>query len=311
MSRDTYSYDPQDRTETPATRTRRTEVARRSRSGQDRPLPPQPAQEISRSDSQQRSSEDVPRDQARRAYYVRDHAYLLRPSEVASLTDIGTFRVIAPDDLAKHVYTGDRDRMEGDIRRLKAQSLVTENTVAISGRKAFRVLTLTKAGKRLVRSANHVDENQALYHGLRKPREVKHDAALYRLYQKEAARIRNTGGTPTRVVLDYELKRDLNRDLARLDRTHENTEALEGIAEKHGLSVVDGKITVPDLRIEYHDANLEPQQVDLELATDHYRPRGLAAKSKAGFSLYSSAEDAPRLRRILNDQELTAKILSL
>jgi hypothetical protein len=310
MSRDTYSYDPQDRTET-AAGTRRSQAARRSRSAQVRPLPPKPAQEISRPESHQRSSEGAARDEARRAYYLRDHAYLLRPSEVASLTDIGTFRVVAPDDLAKHVYAGDRDRMESDLRRLKAQSLVTESTVAISGRKAFRVLTLTKTGKRLVRSTNHMDENQALYHGLRKPREVKHDAALYRLYQKEAARIQNAGGTPTRVVLDYELKRNLNRDLAALGANHDNTEALGRIAEKHGLSVVDGKIPVPDLRIEYHDANLEPQQVDLELATDHYRPRGLAAKAKAGFSLYSSAEDAPRLRRILNDQELTAKILSL
>jgi len=51
--------------------------------------------------------------------------------------------------------------------------------------------------------------------------------------------------------------------------------------------------------------------VDLELATRHYRPRGLAAKAKAGFSLYSRPEDASRLRRILNDQDLTAGILAL
>ena len=49
-----------------------------------------------------------------------------------------------------------------------------------------------------------------------KPREVKHDADLYRLYQKEAARIERGGGRPVRVLLDYELKRNLNRDLAQL-----------------------------------------------------------------------------------------------
>jgi len=311
MSRDTYSYDPQDRTEAPATGTRRSEAARRSRREQIGAPHPQPERLIRRSESRERSSDDVTRDQARRAYYVRDRAYLLRPSEVESLTDIGTFRVVAPDDLAKHVYAGDRKRMESDIRHLKAESLLTEHNLETSGRKGFRVLTLTKAGKRLVRGTHQVDENQTLYHGLRKPREAKHDADLYRLYQKEVSRIREAGGTPTRVVLDYELKRDLNRDLAALGRNRADTEALDQIAQKHGLSVVDGKIPVPDLRIEYHDANLEPQQVDLELATDHYRPRGLAGKAKAGFSLYSAAEDAPRLRRILNDQELTAKILSL
>jgi hypothetical protein len=65
------------------------------------------------------------------------------------------------------------------------------------------------------------------------------------------------------------------------------------------------------MRIEYQTAELELQRVDLELATRHYRPLGLAAKAKAGFSLYSHREDASRLRRILDEQELTARILTL
>jgi hypothetical protein len=65
------------------------------------------------------------------------------------------------------------------------------------------------------------------------------------------------------------------------------------------------------MRIEYQTAELELRRVDLELATRHYRPRGVTTKAKAGFSLYSLREDASRLRRILDEQELTARILTL
>jgi selenocysteine lyase/cysteine desulfurase len=51
--------------------------------------------------------------------------------------------------------------------------------------------------------------------------------------------------------------------------------------------------------------------VDLELATGHYRGRNLAEKVRAGFSLYAHADDVSKLRRILDQRELTAEILSL
>jgi hypothetical protein len=75
--------------------------------------------------------------------------------------------------------------------------------------------------------------------------------------------------------------------------------------------MVNGKIPLPDLRIEYETAELEVRHVDLELATRDYRPRGLADKAKAGFSLYCRPEDATRLRRVLDEREITSGILSL
>jgi hypothetical protein len=74
---------------------------------------------------------------------------------------------------------------------------------------------------------------------------------------------------------------------------------------------VNGKIPVPDLRIEYETADLEIRQIDLELATREYRPKALAEKAAAGFALYSRSEDALRLRRILDERELTAGLLTL
>jgi hypothetical protein len=48
----------------------------------------------------------------------------------------------------------------------------------------------------------------------------------------------------------------------------------------------------------------------LELATGHYRGRDLAEKVRAGLSIYAHEEDASKLRRVLDQHELT-EILSL
>jgi hypothetical protein len=52
-------------------------------------------------------------------------------------------------------------------------------------------------------------------------------------------------------------------------------------------------------------------RVDLELTTQHYRPRQLTEKARAGFSFYVPRGEADRLRRVLDRRELTAEILSL
>jgi DNA-binding PadR family transcriptional regulator len=235
----------------------------------------------------------------------------LRESEVRSLAELGRFRIVAPADLAKHSYDGDSARMERDLRRLERQGLVTEKTLEISGKKILRVAALTKSGKKVLSATDHLPDDQTIYDGIAKPREAKHDADLYRMYHKEAERIEREGGKPVRVLLDYELKRDLNRDLAKLEAEKDNQDAKERIAERHGLRTVDGKIPVPDMRIEYETADLELRQKNLELATQHYRPKGLAEKAKAGFSFYSQVEDAPRLRRVLDNHDITGEILAL
>jgi hypothetical protein len=311
MSRDFHPYDPQD------TRDgfRRTPGHHRGSEGRHNPsgrgsggwsLPDRQQPEAREHRLLKPDREDSPR-----AYYLRDREYLLRESDLHTLAEVGRFRVVAPRDLAKYGYAGDNARMERDIRRLKEQSLLTEKTLEISGRKTLRIVTLTKQGAKLLRSTNRIADEQEIYHGLRKPKEAKHDADLYRLYQKEAARVEHAGGRLLRVILDYELKRDLNRDLEALGPQNNDPEIKQAVAEQHHLPVVNGKVQLPDLRIEYENAHGELDRIDAELATRHYRPQGLAAKARAGFSLYSHPQDASRLRRILNDQDLTAGILSL
>ena len=314
MSRDAFSYDPQDAGETRDTSPRRSSRQQNSAPPGARysrnPAPEAPGRGDGSEVREQRPTRDA-RSDSPRPYYVRDRAYLLRDSEMHSLKEIGKFRVIPVSDLAKYAYGGNRQRMEKDIRALARQSLLRDKTLEISQKKTLRIVTLTKAGHRLLKKTKQVPDNQPIYYGLVKPREVKHDADLYRLYQKEAARIERAGGHPVRVLLDYELKRTLNRDLALLGADRNDPDRKTEVAEKHHLHVVNGKIPVPDLRVEYENPELELRHVDLELATRDYRPRAMAEKASAGFSLYGRSEDASRLRRVLDEREITAGILTL
>ena len=77
------------------------------------------------------------------------------------------------------------------------------------------------------------------------------------------------------------------------------------------MRVVNGRVVVPDLQIEYENAEGQLDRVNLELATKNYRAGQLQAKAQAGFTLYAAAQDSDRLRRVLNDREITAEILNL
>lgn len=245
------------------------------------------------------------------AYYLRDRTYLLRESEFSTLVEIGKFRVINSNDLTQFGYAGDAKRLNHDVRHLVQQGLIAVRSTKTGTREKEGLLVLTKKAKRLLMQSGRLPQGQAIYHGFVKPREARHDAALYRLYQRESARIESAGGRPLRVALDYELKRNLHRELAQLGDQGQTHEARERVAEKQGLVLVNDKVQVPDLRLEYETADHEQRHVDLELATRNYRPRALAQKAKAGFSIYAPREDASKLRRIFDESELTARIFAL
>jgi hypothetical protein len=238
--------------------------------------------------------------------YERDRGYRLRESEIRTLVDLGKFRVVDAADLADLAYAGQREQMQNDLRHLLRQGLVQKGVFAGPEETARELLTLSKRGQRLLRSNRMVPGDQSIYSGFVKPRDANHDANLYRLYHKELTRILNEGGRNPRVILDFELKRKINRHIARLGR-----EARPEIARNHGLRVVRGRIPVPDVRIEYEKPNGEMARVDLELITEHYRGPSLNDKVQAGFSLYTPRGEGDRLRRVLDAQELTAEIFSL
>jgi len=243
----------------------------------------------------------------------RDKSYSLRPSEIHTLTEVGKFRVVGVDDLATFAYNGHRDRVQSDVRNLARQGLIEQRGTSPLKRESRRVLTLTGQGQRLIRRHGLVQEDQTIYSGLVKPKEAEHDTDLYRMYHKAADEIERKGGKLLVVQLDYELKEKLYQRLGRAQaRGRGETQRLkETFARDLQLPVVQGKVSFPDLRIEYATQENETARLDLELATRHYHAGHIAEKARAGFQLYARPQDTAGLRRVRDEHEITAVILSL
>lgn len=254
-----------------------------------------------------------PQGPTREKYVDRDRNYSLRPSEIHTLTEVGKFRVVSVEDVTKFNYAGDRSRMESDLRNLKEQGLVVERGTSALKKESRQVLTLTKQGQHLIRRHGFLPEDQAIYSGLVKPKEADHDADLYRMYQKAADEIERKGGRVLQVQLDYELKGNLYQRLGRAQAQADGeTERLKAaFARELQLPVLQGKVSFPDLRIEYETQEVEIARMDLELATRHYHAGHLAEKARAGFQLYARPEDTAGLRRVRDEREITLAILSL
>jgi hypothetical protein len=249
-----------------------------------------------------------------RSHYAdRDRTYALRRSEIHALTEVGKFRVVGVDDLATFVYNGDRERMRSDLRNLSRQGLIEHRGTSPLKKESRRVLTPTERGERLIRRHGFVPEDQAIYSGLVKPKEAEHDTDLYRMYHKAAVEIERKGGKVLGVQLDYELKEKLYERLGRAQARGEGeTQRLkETFARDLQLPVVHGKVSFPDLRIEYATQENEIARLDLELATRHYHAGHIAEKARAGFQLYARPQDTAGLRRVRDEHEITAAILSL
>lgn len=246
---------------------------------------------------------------------LRGHTYRLSSTELAALHDIGRFRTLNIEDLAQYGYQGHEEAMRRDLRSLKDHFLIELRTAPV-GRHGGKVsiVALTKAGRVVAEKARaRTGSRQKLYRGFVKPREARHDAAIYRMYQAEREKIEKAGGQIRRIVLDYELKQKVYSPLAKAKKLAptEYARRQRQVAEANGLKVVRGKIPLPDLRIEYETASGEVASIDLELATAHYRPSHMSDKAAAGFKFYAADGSGAHLSRVLEEREITASIFSL
>ncbi|MGI9072757.1 MAG: hypothetical protein ACR2JB_15930 [Bryobacteraceae bacterium] len=240
-------------------------------------------------------------------------ALLISTSQRETLRDIGSFRMIAAEDLTRFRYGGNPTPMHQDIRPLINQGLLRRRDVwTARPREQLTVFVLTKAGRKALLREGATESGQEIYAGFVKPAEVHHDAAIYRMYQAEAVKIRQAGGQIRRVVLDYELKKNAYSPLAKarsLPATQYAKRQAE-IARAYGLKVIRGHILLPDLRIEYETKGGDRTHLDLELATEHYRGSGMRSKAAAGFKMYAPKESVARLSAAF-DPKLVARIFSL
>ena len=236
----------------------------------------------------------------------------LRPQEIKALSEVGRFRVVAVRDLAGTVYGGDRSALERDLDYLEKKGIVTLRSVNARRDGSWRqperiqVVTLTRPGKKIVRQVGNLRHDQQLYAGLVKPREVEHDTQIYRAYLKEMERIEGLGGSNPRVVLDFEIKRNVQRALyaqRKADPGRELNEIKEQVANEFNLPYVGNQIQIPDARIEYElDQGSRTGSSDIEVVTAAYRPGHLRSKAQAGFRLYAAGRDRARLGRDIEDE---------
>ncbi|PYY15950.1 MAG: hypothetical protein DMG60_16285 [Acidobacteria bacterium] len=255
----------------------------------------------------QESRHSCPSEKSRTAYELRGREYHLNSPQSALLRDVGTFRTITAESLQKHLYHDDKERFRKDLRNLADQRLIEIH--ADSAGKS-RYISLTRTGKAVTEEHLRTNQAQAVYSGIVKKRELRHDAAIYELYHKEAKHIAKTGGTPKRVVLDFELKKNINRQVSKLQdfSPEEYQRRRQEIADAHGLKIVESKIQIPDLRVEYESRKQEQSKVDLECITGHYKARQIAAKTAAGFKLYNQDY---RGRSAERGEDLVGEVISL
>ncbi len=228
---------------------------------------------------------DLPYGQERELVVERERVYALSGRESRALASVGAFRVVDAEDLgaAREV-----------VGRLRESGLV--ETAPLDGREREAVV-LTKAGRDLL-EANRIEPDpeprQTFYAGLRKPRELTHDAQVYRAYGRAEARLREDGGRVRRVVLDYELKREYQRFLQERNRGREDSDGrpdreeheIRAWAREHDLPYFDDSVHFPDARIEYEDRDGRERHEDIEVVTGHYRGAHAASTARTGFTCY-------------------------
>jgi hypothetical protein len=230
----------------------------------------------------------LPRGDERERVDLRDRTYSLNGSETRALATVGAFRVVDVGDFKTDGHG--RNGFHGDWRRLGDEGLVTHATMT-DREGAHHVVSLTREGRDLLdahATTRSDGRQQSFYAGVVKPRELAHDARLYGVFREEARQIGREGGRVTRVVLDYEIKRDYQRFLNRPDRPADADVAHDRLAfaQANGLKVIDGHLELPDLRIEYETEDERLEYRDVELVTEHYSRGQMSGKARAGFTCY-------------------------
>ena len=210
-----------------------------------------------------------------------------------TLAAVGAFRVVPEADLRAHPDTGSRD-----IRHLRELGLV-ETRPFVVGNTRTTLVSLTERGRELLERARSDDRQpsrQTFYAGVSKPRELAHDAQLYRAYARAAERIASRGGRVRRVVLEEELKRSYQRFLQASNRGRRDSDGrsdrkaseIAEWAHAQQLPLHEGRVQLPDVRIGSDDRDGRRAIEDVEVTTPHYRGAHATAKAQSGFTCYRS-----------------------
>ena len=214
-----------------------------------------------------------------------------------AVTDVATYRVVSVRDLVDERFGGNAFAARKGIDALKRKGLLKEDTVSLKSGKTFKVLTATDKGLQQARD-HSPGSKQRYFSGLVKPRELRHDAAVYRAARNEIAELERNGAKVKRIRLDHELKSQVakatERARAKGGREAAQKAKIEAAEALHLPVDQQEKVHYPDAQIEYEDARGDTGRVNVEVASSEYRNKDIQPKAAAGFALHANGRAAGR-----------------
>ncbi len=221
--------------------------------------------------------------------------YRLAADSVEALRVAGTFGVVETGDLAATFAS--RRRASQAVQELEQNGLLRLERFR-RGNRLLETASLTRSGKRLMERVvdprDPRDEQAQSYRaGPARSSQVLHDTAVYRAARMEMQAIEASGGRVRRIRTDDDLRALAWRRVETAKRAGSSSEEAQAVAAASlRLTVRDGKLTLPDVRIEYAEPVADGAAfVDVEIATPDYREAGLHAKAAAGFRVYRMNAD--------------------
>ena len=252
-------------------------------------------------DPRENSKRERTRNGHRREYDPRTERQDFESRKDRAIAEVGIYRSVSFRDLAEARFEGHPYTTRRAVDRMVKDGLMREHEGSGTKGGPYKVLTLTQAGANRARRCVQelgLDKDQQTHAGLVKRGEFSHDTAIYRAARIEQKRLLEQGAVLKRVRIDAELKREIARatETARARGGKEAADAARfQAAEDMGLPVRDGEVLYPDAQLEYIDIEGRTGRVNVEIATEHYSAKSIAAKAAAGFQMHGNGAQAERL----------------
>ena len=237
---------------------------------------------------------EQPRVGHRREYDPRHDFRTAQERRYGAIADVGMYRAVSYRDLSEAHFGGHPFTTRKAVDRMIRDGHLLEHQAKGPKGGTYKVLTVTEAGARKARQCADLqgfDKGQQTWPGLVKKSELSHDTAVYRAAQIEQRRLVEQGARIRRVRIDAELKKHVARATEKA-RAKEGKKAADEAkvqaAQQFDLPIRDGKIVYPDAQIEYQDSEGRSGRVSVEVASEHYSGKTIAAKAQAGFQIHGN-----------------------
>ena len=236
----------------------------------------------------------------RREYDPRTGRQSFEGRMARAIADVGIYRSVSFRDLADTHFDGHPYTTRRAVDRMVKDGLMREHKATGPKGGTYKVLTLTRDGARRARRCAReqgLGKEQQTWAGLVKRGELSHDTAIYRAARIEQEKLTRQGAVLNRVRIDAEMKQEIAR-ATETARARGRKEAADSArfqaAEDMGLPIQDGEVLYPDAQLEYTDIEGRTGRVNVEIATEHYSGKSIAAKAAAGFQMHGNGAQAER-----------------